>query len=154
MRFERRYEASPEEVWSALTEPDSIRRWLFADAVLEPWVGGAFGLAWSGGERAGGSVRVWEPPRVLEVDWDHGELHTVLRIEVMAAESGAVLVLDHRNVTAKAALGIGPGWHAHLEGLGELLSGGSPSVERWRPRYESLRGTYEQLLSAVGEKRV
>ena len=47
LRSERTYDATPEELWSAVTEPDSIRRWLFADAVLEPRVGGEFRLVWS-----------------------------------------------------------------------------------------------------------
>lgn len=35
VRLERRYDATVEEVWYAITEPASIKRWLFADAVLE-----------------------------------------------------------------------------------------------------------------------
>jgi uncharacterized protein YndB with AHSA1/START domain len=148
LHFERRYDATPDEVWSALTEPESISRWLFADAVLEPRVGGAFRLRWSEDE-AGGSVLVWEPPRTLEVEWDETDLRSILRIEITAVEDGAALVLEHRNITAKAAIGMGAGWHAHLEALAELLSGGSASVERWWPRYEELRPTYEQLVATT-----
>jgi uncharacterized protein YndB with AHSA1/START domain len=67
LRFERTYDATPEEVWSAVTEPDSVRRWLFADAVLEPRVGGKFRLVWSENERTGeaarGSAPVDETPQ-------------------------------------------------------------------------------------------
>jgi uncharacterized protein YndB with AHSA1/START domain len=145
LHFERRYDATPDEVWSALTEPESISRWLFADAVIEPRVGGAFRLRWSENE-AGGSVLVWEPPRTLEVEWNETDLRSILRIEITAVEDGAALVLDHRNVTAKAAIGMGAGWHAHLEALAELLSGGGASSERWWPRYEELRPAYEELV--------
>jgi uncharacterized protein YndB with AHSA1/START domain len=148
LHFERRYDATPDEVWSALTEPESISRWLFADAVVEPRVGGAFRLRWSENE-AGGSVLVWEPQRTLEVEWNETDLRSILRIEITAFEDGAALVLDHRNVTAKAAIGMGAGWHAHLEALAELLSGRSASTERWWPRYEELRPRYEQLVSTT-----
>jgi uncharacterized protein YndB with AHSA1/START domain len=148
LHFERRYDATPDEVWSALTEPESISRWLFADAVLEPRVGGTFRLRWSENE-AGGSVLVWEPPHTLEVEWDETDLRSILRIEISAAGDGAALVLDHRNITAQAAIGMGAGWHAHLEALAEVLSGRSASDERWWPRYEELRPTYEQLVSTT-----
>jgi uncharacterized protein YndB with AHSA1/START domain len=148
LNFERRYDASPDEVWAALTEPESIKRWLFADAVLEPRVGGDFGLRWSENE-AGGSVLVWEPPRTLEVEWNEPDVRSILRIEINAVENGAALALEHRNITHKAAIGMGAGWHAHLEALGEILSGREASSERWWPRYEALRPTYEELVSTT-----
>lgn len=75
LRFERRYDATPDEVWAALTEPESIRRWLLAEAVLEPRVGGAFSLDWSADDRADGTVRASEPPRILEADWPAQPAH-------------------------------------------------------------------------------
>jgi len=77
------------------------------------------------------------------------ELRSILRIEIAAAESGSTLVLDHRNVTSEAAIGMGAGWHAHLELLGELVEGGDPAAESWQPRYESLRPRYEELIAAT-----
>lgn len=147
LRYERRYDAPPEEVWAALTEPGSIRRWLLATAVVEPRAGGAFALDWTGGEHAEGEVRVWEPPRVLEVDWIEPDVRSVLRIEISPAESGSLLVLDHRGVPESAVIGMGAGWHAHLELLGELVEGGDPTEDSWRPRFESLRPEYERLIA-------
>lgn len=46
VRFERRYDAAPEEVWSALTEPERLTRWLANVAELELRVGGRFVLVW------------------------------------------------------------------------------------------------------------
>jgi len=148
LQFERRYEATPDEVWAALTEPESISRWLFADAVLEPRVGGDFSLRWDENE-AGGSVLVWEPPSTLEVEWDEPDVRSILRIEITAVENGTALALEHRNITRKAAIGMGAGWHAHLEALSEILSGRDASSERWWPRYEELRPSYEELVSTT-----
>jgi uncharacterized protein YndB with AHSA1/START domain len=153
LQFERRYDASPDEVWAAFTEPESISRWLFADAVLEPRIGGDFRLRWSENE-VGGTVLVWEPPRTLEVEWNETNLRSILRIEITALENGAALALEHRNITTKnAAIGMGAGWHAHLEALGEILSGREASSERWWPRYEELRPTYEELVSTTATRR-
>jgi uncharacterized protein YndB with AHSA1/START domain len=151
LRFERTYDATPDEVWAALTEPESIGRWLFAEAVLEPRVGGAFRLRWSENEQAGGSVLAWEPPRLLEVEWDETDMRSVLRVEITATANGATLVLDHRNIAEQAAIGMGAGWHAHLEALGELLGGADTSSERWQPRYEMLRPRYEELARLLNE---
>jgi uncharacterized protein YndB with AHSA1/START domain len=147
LRYERRYDATPDEVWSAFTEPASIRRWLFAETVLEPRVGGAFSLDWCEGQHAGGSVLVWEPPRVLEVEWIQTDMRSILRVEISAVEDGAVLVLDHRNVTLEPAISIGAGWHAHLETLDDVLHGRDGRPDHWRRRYDSLHPRYVELLT-------
>lgn len=146
LRYERHYDATPDEVWSAVTEPDSIRRWLFADAVLEPRVGGAFRLTWTENQ-AGGSVLVWQPPQLLEVEWIETDMRSILRVEISASENGALLVLDHRNATLEPAIRIGAGWHAHLDTLGEVLAGREDAGDGWRLSYESLRPRYEELLT-------
>jgi uncharacterized protein YndB with AHSA1/START domain len=147
LRFERSYAATPDEVWSAFTDPDSIRRWLFAEAVLEPREGGAFRLTWSESGDAGGSVLAWEPPHLLEVEWDDGRHRSVLRVEISRAERGASLVLDHRNVEPDAAAGMAAGWHAHLEALGELLGGRTVVSDRWQPRFDSVRPLYDAVAA-------
>jgi uncharacterized protein YndB with AHSA1/START domain len=40
VRFERRYAASAQELWSALTDADRMRRWLGAAVSIEGRVGG------------------------------------------------------------------------------------------------------------------
>jgi uncharacterized protein YndB with AHSA1/START domain len=148
LRFERSYDATPQEVWAAFTEPESIRRWLFADAVLEPRVGGEFRLVWSDSERAAGSVLLWEPPFVLEVEWNEPEINSVLHVEIASSEAGTVLTLDQRNISVAAAIGMGAGWHAHLEALGDVVEGRGSKEEAWRPRYDALRPRYEELVSS------
>ena len=149
LRFERTYDATPEEVWAAFTEPDSIRRWLFAEAVLEQRVGGTFRLVWSESERAGGSVLAWDPPHALEVEWIEGGVRSVLRVEIAPSRAGTLLVLDHRDLALDAAVGTGAGWHAHLEALGDILAGRHVTAEKWRPRYEILRERYAEVASTT-----
>jgi len=63
VRFTRRYAEAPAEVWLALTEPESVGRWL----------------------RPGFPVPQTEvePGRVLELEWrPPGEVPSVVRIEV------------------------------------------------------------------------
>jgi uncharacterized protein YndB with AHSA1/START domain len=148
LRFERTYEATPDEVWAALTEPESIRRWLFAAAVLEPRVGGEFRLDWSDKEQATGSVLVWDPPSVLEVEWRERQIESVLHIELASSQAGTVLTLDQRNISVAAAIGMGAGWHAHLDALGDLVEGRGANEDAWRPRFDALRPRYEELVTS------
>src|SRR5204862_4984020 len=85
VRLTRRYPDPPPEVWAALTEPDSLARWL----------------------RPGFDVPQTEvePGRILELDWrPPGEDPSVVRIELEADGPGTVLVLDHARVEAPTGM--------------------------------------------------
>lgn len=85
VRLTRRYDATPAEVWAALTEPDSIGRWLAPAVAIELRPGGAFAL--SNGIEA--TVRELEPERVLELDWRFAdEDRSVVRVESAPTATG------------------------------------------------------------------
>lgn len=144
IRFERRYDATPAEVWSALTEPGRLARWL-ADAELDLRVGGEYVLRFSGedqGQTTRGEVVAIEPERLLELTWLYpGEENTVLRFELRPDGEGTILVLDHRGLPVEAAPGYGGGWQAHLEALEAHLH--AVSQPDWWGRYKELRPLYE-----------
>jgi uncharacterized protein YndB with AHSA1/START domain len=148
LRYERRYAATPEEVWAACTEPDSIRRWLFAEAVVEPRVGGRFELRW-GEDAARGEVVAWDPPRVFEATWDESNIESVLRVEISPSGEGAFVVLDHRGLTRPSAVGTGAGWHAHLASLGDVLASRGAIEDRWQERFDRLKPVYGELVGRL-----
>ena len=85
VRITRHYGAAPAVVWAALTERDSLARWLgpMADAVS-------------------GSVRAFEVERLLELEWNPPhETPSLVRFELRADGDGTVLVLDHRLIDAR-----------------------------------------------------
>jgi uncharacterized protein YndB with AHSA1/START domain len=151
VRFEREYDASVEEVWAALTEPDRLRGWLAAGgAVLEPWTGGRFEVRMTPGEAetAWGTVLAFAPPRLLEVEWHYeGEDESVLRIELQPRGSRTLLVLDHRRLQSTQAVGYGAGWHAHLDALDDVLGGVSPGS--WEHRFQARLGAYRQAAATA-----
>jgi uncharacterized protein YndB with AHSA1/START domain len=104
VRFTRRYDATPAEVWAALTEPDSIARWLGPVPT---------------------SVRASEPERVLELDWlPPGDEPSVVRFELVLREDGRTeLVLDHRRINAVQGGLYSERWANTLLRLDELLGG-------------------------------
>ena len=99
VRLTRRYDASPEEVWGALTEPQSIARWLARPRAIELTAGGAFELELPDASVIAGGVRELEPGRVLELDWQYGgEDASIVRFELAEDGDGTLLVLDHRQI--------------------------------------------------------
>jgi uncharacterized protein YndB with AHSA1/START domain len=150
VRFERRYDATPAEVWSALTEPERLGRWL-ADAELDLWVGGQYVLRFSGDDESQitrGEVLAVEPARLLELSWSYpGESDTVVRFELRPDGEGTILVLDHRGLPVEAAPGYGGGWHAHMDALEAHLGAGA--VPDWFGRYRELAPLYEAQEAAL-----
>jgi uncharacterized protein YndB with AHSA1/START domain len=150
VRFERRYDAAPAEVWSALTEPERLGRWLAA-AELDLRVGGDYVLRFSDEDESQvtrGKVLALEPERLLELSWLYpGENDTVVRFELRPDGDGTILVLDHRGLPVQAAPGYGGGWHAHLDSLeAQLGTGGEPD---WWGRYKELAPLYEAQEAAL-----
>jgi uncharacterized protein YndB with AHSA1/START domain len=102
IRYTRRCAAAPAEVWAALTEPESVGRWL-----------GDFPTR----------VREAEPARVLEWDWEPpGDEPSVVRFELSPHGDGTVLVLDHRRINAVAGMDYMERWLPTLERLDEVLT--------------------------------
>jgi uncharacterized protein YndB with AHSA1/START domain len=122
IRFERRYEAVPEEVWAGLTQPASLGRWLGAEVTIQPETGGTVLVRWPGGEQMTGSILRCEPPSVLEYTWNEGEHEpeSVVSFEVSPAGSGSILVLEHRRLDPGSVAGFGAGARATWRNPGEL----------------------------------
>ena len=104
VRYTRRYDATPAEVWAALTEPESIARWLGSIPT---------------------NVRDSEPERLLELDWlPAGDDASVVRFELTATEDGGTqLVLDHRRINAVQGMLYAERWMNTLRRLDELFGG-------------------------------
>lgn len=149
VRFERRYDATIEDVWAALTEPDQLRDWLAATPVFEPRVGGKVVHEFEDGG-VDGRVTAFEPPRLLEYEWRWtGEDVSILRWELEEDGDGTRIVLDHRLLEAVHAASYGAGWHSHLDRLEALVEGGDGDGD-WNARYEALLPAYTELTPAVG----
>jgi uncharacterized protein YndB with AHSA1/START domain len=148
VRFERHFDASPEEVWAALTDPEQVRVWLLAEATFELEVGGGVTFDWGEQGECSGTVSLCDPPHVLEYSWIEKAGTSIARFELRPAEVGGVLlILDHRELPASAHAGVGAGWHAHLEALAALLA--SRPFEFWQ-RFHELEPHYEKVVADLG----
>ena len=148
VRFRRLYDFTPEELWSALTDPAQLARWL-ARAQVDPGVGGHVSLDFDGGSTEGGRILVWDEPRVLEYEWRFSdEEPSVVRFELHPQEAGTLLVLDHRQLGRSSGAGYGAGWHAHLDALA-----GATGLDAWRRRFEELLPVYTTQADELGWNR-
>jgi uncharacterized protein YndB with AHSA1/START domain len=143
----RRYPTAPEDLWSALTEPDRVVRW-FLPLHGDLREGGTFALEGN----ASGDILTCTRPRLLRVTFGHET--SVVELRLAAECEDTVLELEHTVPLALAgsaagALFVGPGWDGALMGLGLFVRGeavgdpvaaaGSPeviefnrhSIDRW-----------------------
>jgi len=144
VRFERLYAATPEELWSAWTEPERISRWLGATLTgpIEP--GAAVRLVWGPDPDSQVDLVVTEltPPHLLQWQWTiAGQPPTVLRVELSPAVGGTLLVLDHSGLPAAQFPGLSAGWHDFLD----VLAGRPPAEDRWR----ELLPAYREQVAAL-----
>ena len=121
VRLTRYFDAPAAEVWAALTEFDSISRWLAPAAAIELRPGGAFELREFKISMAG-RVRSVEGERVLELVWHpEGEEPSIVRFELTPHEGGTKLVLDHRRLDERACMAYAQTWTRALDRLERSL---------------------------------
>jgi uncharacterized protein YndB with AHSA1/START domain len=131
-------DASKEEVWEALTDPDSISQYMFGTKVNTDWQEGS-PITWEG-EWEGrqyqdkGSVREIHPPQVLEYSHfspltglpDVPENYHTVRIEVVAdGPASTVTLVQDNNETVEAKDHSEKNWQSMLDGLKKVVEQGS-----------------------------
>ncbi|MDQ3875003.1 MAG: SRPBCC domain-containing protein [Actinomycetota bacterium] len=136
-------------MWTALTKPERLRRWL-AEAEFEERVGGRAELRFGAGAIEG-TVRALDRSRLLEYEWIELGTRSVVRFQLEPAD-GTLLVLDHRLLPADAAAGFGAGWHSHLDSLAEALAApeGAHDPDAWWGRFRSLLPRYGEAVAGAG----
>jgi uncharacterized protein YndB with AHSA1/START domain len=140
---ERTYPTSPEDAWSALTDPERIPRW-FLPITGDLHVGGRFQLEGN----AGGEVLACDPPQRFEITWEYGGDVSWVTVEVQGepGDMEAHVVLEHVahvpddlwDQYGPGAVGIG--WELGMMGLDLHLASGEPvdaeAVMAWQASAE------------------
>ncbi len=90
-------DATPDEVFRAISEGDAITRWFAPEASVTPGVGGSVTLSWGPGMEGAAPISAWEPGKRFAWTEQHGDGEPkVVEFLIEAAEGGkTVLRLVH-----------------------------------------------------------
>lgn len=167
IRFERLLPGPIERVWDYLVESDKRATWL-ARGEMDLRPGGAFEHVWRNNELTGhkddapppkhkdhvehrmtGTVLEVDPPHRLVEEWDSGkENESEVVFELAEAGDKVRLTLIHRRLPNRSMMvGVGGGWHTHLEVLAARLEGREPP--RFWATYATLDPEYEARIPAA-----
>ena len=129
-------DAPKEEVWEALTDPHSIRQYMFGTKVTTDWQEGS-PITWEG-EWEGrqyqdkGTIREIHPPQILEYSHfspltglpDVPANYHKVRIEVVDdGPATRVTLIQDNNETAEAKDHSEKNWQSMLDGLKQVVEG-------------------------------
>jgi uncharacterized protein YndB with AHSA1/START domain len=134
------FDTSVADLWSAITEPERLGRWI-AEVSGDLRVGGALRLRFTSSWEGGGEILECEAPhRVVVATREEDGTQTVIEAVIAAEGDRARLVVEERGLPIDAAPYHAAGWQVHLEDLGAALAG-RPASD-WAARWQQLKGAY------------
>ncbi|SES12342.1 Uncharacterized conserved protein YndB, AHSA1/START domain [Lentzea xinjiangensis] len=117
----RRYRATREDVWDAITSPERLVRWFLPiSGDLRP--GGRYRLEGN----AGGEIVRCDEPSEISLTWEIGEMSTDVLVRLEADGDSTVLTLTHAPMPGEFVPGTGAGWELGLVALEKYLAGDLP----------------------------
>jgi uncharacterized protein YndB with AHSA1/START domain len=148
VRLEDHIDTDVHDLWSALTDPQRLARWI-AEVNGDLRSGGEFRARFTSGWEGAGRVDVCEPPRRLLVTMSPGhDDQTVIEAEIFPDGGQSRLVLEERGLPLDEAAAHGAGWQVHIEDLAAHLAG-RPTAD-WRTRWTELTPMYRDQQDRLG----
>ena len=148
VRMEDRFDTDIDDLWSALTDPSRLTRWL-GEFEGDLRLGGEFRAQFFDGWDGTGRVDVCEPPRHLRVMTKHVRQTDEHTIEATLAADGhhTILILELRGMPVNLLAEYGAGNQVHIEDLAAHIAGQERSdVEA---RWNELLPAYRDLAADV-----
>jgi uncharacterized protein YndB with AHSA1/START domain len=145
VRVEDVYPTSVDDLWSAITDPDRLQRWIArVDGDLR--LDGRFTATFTSGWEGSGIVEVCDAPRSLRVRMSQpGADSTTMEAQLTAEGDATRLVIEERGLPLADYADHGAGWQAHVEDLRAHLDGDEPLD--WLQRWRELSAAYVALTS-------
>src|SRR4051794_9373680 len=124
VRMQDRFDTDIDDLWSALTDPRRLARWI-AEVEGDLRLGGEFRARFTSQWEGTGRVEACEPPGRLVVTTKASERPDELVIEAGVAADGdqTVLVIEERGMPVEHLGDYGAGWQVHVEDLAAHLAG-------------------------------
>jgi uncharacterized protein YndB with AHSA1/START domain len=147
VRMEDSYGTDIDDLWSAVTDPSRLARWV-AEVDGDLHVGGEFRARFTSGWDGTGRVEGCEPPRLLLVRLSPGQDNaTVIEARLFADADQTRLVIEERGLPLDELAAHGAGWQAHIEDLAAHLAG--HAALDWRRRWIELTPAYRGMADGV-----
>jgi uncharacterized protein YndB with AHSA1/START domain len=150
VRMEDRFETDIDDLWSALTDPGRLARWIGeVEGDLRP--GGEFRAHFfTSGWEGTGRVEACEPPRRLLVVTKDAGLPYEEVIEATLAADGdqTILVIEERGMPLDNLAAYGAGVQVHVEDLAAHIAGRERGDAE--ARWQELLPLYQALAANVG----
>jgi uncharacterized protein YndB with AHSA1/START domain len=145
VRMQDRFDTDIDDLWSALTDPRRLARWI-GEVEGDLRLGGDFRAHFfSSGWEGTGRVEACEPPKRLLVVTKHAGAPVEQEIEVTLTADGdqTILVWEGRGMPVDLLSAYGAGIQVHVEDLAAHLAGRErcDADARWRellPAYQEL----------------
>jgi len=149
VRMEDRFDTDIDDVWSALTDPGRLARWL-GEVGGDLRLGGEYRYRFfASGAEGTGRVEVCEPPRRLLLAHGLGQQHeNVIEVTLAADGDQTILVLEERGMPLDHLAAYGSGIQVHVEDLAAHLAGREhcDGAARWA----ELLPAYQDLAAKIG----
>jgi len=150
VRMEDRFDTDIDDLWSALTDPGRLSRWL-GEFEGDLRLGGEFRARFfASGWEGTGRVDVCEPPRHLLVTTSQDRQAEEHAIEATLTADGdhTILILEERGMPVNLLAAYGAGIQVHIEDLAAHIAGRErcDADARWG----ELQPAYEALASKLG----
>ena len=142
VRVEDVYDTNIHDLWSAVTEPKRLARWIAAgEGGLN--VGGIVHTRFTSTWEGPGRIDVCDPPSHLVITMEPGTDDEAVIEAVLTGEGERTrLVVEERGLPLDVLYKHGAGWQAHIEDLGRYLAGGQSN---WKARWTELTPEYQSL---------
>jgi uncharacterized protein YndB with AHSA1/START domain len=139
------YPTDIDDLWSAITEPARLARWLVAvEGDLR--VGGEFTATFTSGWEGVGRVDVCEAPHRLEVTtWSDEDAPGIITADLSEEDGGTRLVIEENGLPLDVYFYHGSGWQTHIEDLAAYLAGRETSD--WGARARELSSAYREMAA-------
>lgn len=149
VRMQDRFDTDIGDLWSALTDPRRLVRWIAeVEGDLRP--GGEFRARFTSGWKGTGRVAACEPPRRLLVVTRASGKQDEQVIEATLAADGdqTILIIEERGFPLSQLADHGAGWQVHIEDLAAHLTGRERcDIEA---RWDELLPAYQAQAASAG----
>ena len=149
VRIQDRFGTGVGDLWSALTEPGRLARWI-GEVAGDLRLGGEFRFRFfASGSEGTGRVDTCEPPRRLLLAMALGQPEEdVVEVTLTADDDQTVLVWEERGMSQDLIAAYGTGVQIHVEDLAAYIAGRERGDTE--ARWAELLPAYQDLAASAG----